>query len=120
MEKISDLRTVVYGIQPVYKDGNTIRIPVNGGAEWAQEALTKEDWEKIEAANQELEAGNEVKLELSCGTAVLEIAEHPEGSDRGGYVPKLSFQNVEQYSLQDHQVSYGGVSLYYNDLGEWQ
>ena len=120
LEKTGDLHTI-YGIKPVYKQGNTIRIPVNSAANWAKETLTEEDWKKVENATQDLSTGEETSLELSCGGAVLKIDEHPEGSDRGGYVPTLTFSNVEQYSLQNYKETIGGkVFLHYNDLGEWQ
>lgn len=112
MEKIGTI-TGWCGTQDVfkYKSDRTL-IPVNEGARFAKDFITKEDWVLInEAADQE----DKTTLKLSVGPAIYRITEHPEGADRGGYVKTIDFKNVDQYCMGDVNNISSGASMHLDE-----
>lgn len=118
---IGEMKGIGYkaGMEPIYQEGDKIYVPPNCGGEWAKQFLTKEDWEKI---NEELEKIDEpVKFKISVGGVKLKLYDHPDGSDRGGYVPTLFFENVYSYNYRDHNKLNGTIQIYHDDIdGEWR
>lgn len=78
------LRKILSGWEPIVESGRILR-------------LERSHFENYDEPQEEDEFGEEVELEKLIPGAVGSLEEHPEGSDRGGYVPTIHLDNRWTY-----------------------